>query len=447
MIKWTLAAGAALGVCKGKIVEILEQTAGRETAFAAAESTSTRSVHIVGDNGGLAWFTQLFPIPAIATSTNGLVSYATPNVGAMATGTDNAYWLGKNTPWVDLPAALQATCFLAGTSQAHVQNGAQQSVSVLGANNIFAFATALQASSPSVVPVIAVSGVGIGSAPGSAQPTAVVSSTDIVNLFNSAASRAGGLLAKSNDATTYAVQYAAFAQLNRASQRSTQKIGYRTAIGAAGLLGTNLEAQLRIDTTADYARYGVTAGDVKELPIAQALIIAVKAFRMGLTNSIVLPAMSDDPHSAFSDGRVNTVPGKLKGILDAFMKDLKASTDSVTGQVLSDDTVITVTGDTPKDVTNHAQGDWTDGTPGGANQVFVYSAGHLKSGWFGSTSAAGVVTGYGADGKPAAFNNANTAKYALASIAYAIAKGDERAIAPFANGTTISGNFGRPKQL
>jgi hypothetical protein len=35
----------------------------------------------------------------------------------------------------------------------------------------------------------------------------------------------------------------------------------------------------------------------------------------------------------------------------------------------------------------------------------------------------------------------------MASIAYAIAKRDERAISQFANGLTISGNFGLPKEL
>ena len=49
--------------------------------------------------------------------------------------------------------------------------------------------------------------------------------------------------------------------------------------------------------------------------------------------------------------------------------------------------------------------------------------------------------------QPAPYDPAQTAKYALASIAYAIAKRDERAIAQFANGTIISGVFGNPKDL
>ena len=67
-----------------------------------------------------------------------------------------------------------------------------------------------------------------------------------------------------------------------------------------------------------------------------------------------MPAMNDDPHGAFADGRVNTIPSQLKGILDAFMTDLKSTTDDVTNKVLADDTVITIGGDTPKDCTSHA---------------------------------------------------------------------------------------------
>jgi hypothetical protein len=75
----------------------------------------------------------------------------------------------------------------------------------------------------------------------------------------------------------------------------------------------------------------------------------------------------------------------------------------------------------------------------------VYSAGHLVSGWFGSVDRNGKALGYGADGKPAAYVGADTAKYATASIAYAIAKRDDRAITNFANGLTIGGVFGNLK--
>jgi hypothetical protein len=446
LIKWTVAAGAALGVSRGKIIEILEKTAGKETAFQAAASITTRSVHICAGNGGLSWFTLLFPQVDIIQANDANLSYHKPGMFTKVDGTDRPYFVGPDSPWQTLAPAKQFTGFVAGRSQAHT-NDPQTTVATLNNNNIFAFATALQSSSPSVVPVIAINGLTIGTAPGASAATAVGDATQIVNLFNSAASRAGGLLSKSQDATTYAVQYAAFAQLNKAAQRSTQKISYGTAVGAAGLLGTNLAAKLQIQT-ADLTRYGVsgaTPNNVKA--IANALIVAVKAFQMGLTNSIVMPAMNDDPHGAFADGRINTIPAQLKVILDAFMTDLTSTTDSVTNEVLSDNTVITITGDTPKDSTSHAGGNWGDGTPGGSNLVFTYGAGHLKTGWFGGISRTATVTGYDAAANNATYDPVMTAKYALASIAYAIAKGDERAISPFANGVAISGIFGVPKQL
>ncbi|HEY0254395.1 MAG TPA: hypothetical protein VGC41_22865, partial [Kofleriaceae bacterium] len=256
LIKWTVAAGAALGVSRGKVIEILEKTAGKETAFQAATSAATRSVHVCAGNGGLAWFTLLFPQVAIAKSGDANFSYHKPGMAVDFQGTDRPYVTGPDTPWATLPAKKQFTGFVCGRTQAH-SNDPQPTVSVFNNNNIFAFASALQASNPSVVPVVAVNGLALGTAPGAAQPTAVGSADQIVNLFNSAASRAGGLLSKSQDATTYAVQYSAFAQLNRAANRSTTKISYTTAVGAAGLLGTNLAAKLQIQQ-ADLTRYGVT---------------------------------------------------------------------------------------------------------------------------------------------------------------------------------------------
>jgi hypothetical protein len=77
--------------------------------------------------------------------------------------------------------------------------------------------------------------------------------------------------------------------------------------------------------------------------------------------------------------------------------------------------------------------------------MFLYSAGYLKSGWFGGIDRTGKVTGAGPDGKPTDYNSAMTAKYATASLAYAVARGDERAIAPFTNGITVGGVFGAGK--
>jgi hypothetical protein len=438
LIKWTLAAGAALGVGRAKIAEILEKTAGKETAFAATTSTSARSLHLVAGNGGLSWFQLMWPQTAIADSGNANFSYHLPGKTFNVAGTDNPLRLGPDSPWQTLPPTMQMTGFVCGASRAHTRDA--NTTGDIGGINLYSIASALQSSTSSVVPLVAVGGLAATGATGGAAVTPVNAPTDIVNLFNSAASRAGGLLAKSQDASWYGVQYASFAQLNRAAATSVQMGSYATASSAANLLGTNLAAQLTI-TADDTMRYGLTGARPTVQTIGQGLIIAVKAFKLGLTNSIVMPAFDDDPHGAFAQLDTVVVAPQLKVVLDAFMNDLQNTTDDVTQQLLSDDTVITVNGDTPKDITHNA-GNWDDGTAGGANLLMIYSAGALKTGWFGSMNTDGSATGYDASANPTTYSSTATAKFATASAAFAIAKRDERAISAFANGTTIGGIFG-----
>lgn len=443
LIKWSVAAGAALGVSRSKIFEILEKTAGRDVAHAAAANATTRSVHLIAGNGGAAWFQLLWPHNDVAAANNANFAWHRPGESMLVAGTDKPLTVGPDTPFRDLPAQKQMTVFQCGANETHTQ--APQSVLSLNGSNIISIASALQASSPSVIPMITIGVADAGTAPGAARPANVGNADGVVNLFNSAASRAGGLLAVQTDATLYKAHYDAFAQLNRAATLSTQRASYQTASNAAAFLGTNLAAKLQI-TQADLDRYGIdgtTRANVRD--IGRALIVAVKAFKMGLTNAIALPAMRDDPHGAFADGSAMSVPPMLKKVFDGFMNDLKNTIDDNTGQVLADDTIITICGDTTKSPT--ARGGWPDGTPQNSNVMWVYSAGHLKSGWFGGTTRGNQAQGFDAAGNTAAYNGANTARFALASVAYAVAKRDDRAIATFANGLTIAGPFGRLKDI
>jgi hypothetical protein len=443
LIKWSVAAGAALGVSRSKIFEILERTAGKEVAMAASANPTARSVHIIAGNGGAAWFQLLWPHNDIAAAADPNFAWHRPGESMLVSGTDKPLTVGPDTPFKDLPASKQMTVFQCGNNETHTQN--PTSVISLNGNNIISIASALQSASPSVIPMITIGGVDAGTAPGAARPAGVNNADGVVNLFNSAASRAGGLLSNAADATLYKAHYDAFAQLNRAADRSTTRSSYQTASSAAQFLGTNLSAKLQI-TQADLDRYGIdgtTRANVRD--IGRAFIVAVKAFKMGLTNAIALPAMRDDPHGAFADGSAMSVPPMLKKVFDGFMNDLKATVDDNTGQVLADDTVITICGDTTKTPLN--RGGWGDGTPNNSNVIWVYSAGHLKSGWFGGTTRNGVAQGFDAAGNTAAYNGANTARMALASVAYAVAKRDDRAINAFANGITVAGVFGRLKDL
>jgi hypothetical protein len=441
LIKWSVAAGAALGVSRAKVFDILERAAGKETAFAASENPTTRSVHMVFGNGGLAWMTAFWPHNDIAAAVP--AGAAVKPGGTLLTGTDKPLTASVDAPWKTIPGQRQITAFLCGNNETHTRQ--PQSVVGLNGNNIFSVASALQSSSPSVIPIITIGDVDVGTAPGSARPANVGDGNGIVGLFNSAASRAGGLLSKTTDASLYKAHFDAFAQLNKAANRSTTKMAYTTASGAAQFLGTNLAAKLQLVQT-DLDKYGINGNTRNNVAaIGRALAVSVKAFKMGLTNSVVLPAMDDDPHGAWDGGDINVVPGQLQQVFNAFMDDLANTVDDNTMKALGDDTVITIHGDTTKDPLN--KGGWPDGTPGNTNTVYVYSAGHLKSGWFGSVDRNANVKGFDAQGNPAQYNGANTAKYAMASIAYAIAKRDERAISNFANGLTISGVFGRPKDL
>jgi hypothetical protein len=125
------------------------------------------------------------------------------------------------------------------------------------------------------------------------------------------------------------------------------------------------------------------------------------------------------------------------------MTDLQNTVDVNSQKPLASNIVITMKGDTYKSPTNKAG--WGDGTPQNSNLVYIYSSGQLLSGWFGDMSATGTAQGVGPDGKLTTYNGANTAKYALASVLYATAQGDDRAIQGLAGGVQVSGIFGNVK--
>jgi hypothetical protein len=125
------------------------------------------------------------------------------------------------------------------------------------------------------------------------------------------------------------------------------------------------------------------------------------------------------------------------------MGDLQKTVDDNTGQPLADNIVIINKGDTFK--TPVDRNGWNDSTPNGSNAIWVYGAGHLYSGFFGDVSADYVARGAGPDGALTTYNAATTAKQALASILYAVAKRDASLIQSFVAGTPVSGIFGPPR--
>src|SRR5690606_17395127 len=144
LIKWSVAAGAALGVSRSKVFDILERTAGRDVAFAAAENATTRSVHIIAGNGGAAWFQLLWPHNEVAAANNVNVAWHRPGESMPVTGTDKPLTIGPDTPFADLPAERQMTVFQCGANETHTAN--PTSVISLNGSNIISIASALQSS-------------------------------------------------------------------------------------------------------------------------------------------------------------------------------------------------------------------------------------------------------------------------------------------------------------
>ena len=436
LIQGGLAAGAALGVGPVRIMEIFERTAGPRVAEAAAAMPMKRSVHLRAGIGGLAWYTLLWPHNDIAATAANNPTTTWPFTAAqtrVVQGTGGALTLGPNTPFAAAAPERQMTAFMAGANEAHTANPSSI-VRSLSGNSMFAIAAVLQADNPTVIPVITVDDVDFGTAPGAPRAAVVPSGRDIVGLFNSAASRAGGLLDKlryAGHADLYRAHFETLAQLNRAAGRSTTRDSYATARSAARFVGTNLAAQLAI-TPADETAYGIDGtmrSDVAE--IARTLIVAAKAFQLRLTSSVILPALRDDPHTAFQDlPSLMATTASLRGVLDAFLADLTQRTDAVSGQSLADSIVITIEGDTPKDPL--VRTNWGDNTYQNSNWLYVYGGGMLKTGWFGGIDRNAQVRGFDpTTGAPAPYDGDLQAQAVVAAVAYAITNGSIRRVQDF----------------
>src|SRR5688572_29121840 len=74
-IKWSAVLAAALGIERSRYLDVMFDKAGAALAEDAQCSKAMRHVHLLAGNGGLAWFTQVFPIPAVAKAGNAQFSF------------------------------------------------------------------------------------------------------------------------------------------------------------------------------------------------------------------------------------------------------------------------------------------------------------------------------------------------------------------------------------
>jgi hypothetical protein len=441
-LQFAAAAGAVFALDRAKVLDVVSDSAGSAMADDMC-AASNRSVHIIAGNGGFAWFNLLWPHLAIATSNNQSFAYHAQGKSIKAKDTDKDFYFSPESPWQDLDKTKRISAFMAGTNQTHTTTPGS-AATIGGMQSMLAAVAAIQKVTPSLLPVIGINPVQFGSAPGAPDIALVGDADGMVQLFNSAASRA--ILEVPEDASLYEAHYKAFLSLSKASARSTVARQLRIGKSSANFLGKNLAAQLA-PSADDLTRYGIDGNTATKLSeIGKALITAVKAFKLGLTQSVILPAMMDDPHGAFQDMNVlqDTV-STLGGMLDAFMLDLAAIKDpACTNHTLADTTVMTIHGDTPKDPFT-ASG-WPDGTPNNANWLYVMGNGWLKTGWFGGVKPDGSSDGFDpSTGAVIAGQASNvTSAPAGAAVLYAIARGDMRRVRDFYAGPALDGIINKP---
>jgi hypothetical protein len=423
-IKWSAVVAAALGIERSRYLDVMFDKAGAALAEDAQCAKAARHVHMLAGNGGLAWFTQLFPIVSVARAGNPQFSFlGAPNQITDAP-TDYPSVHGPFSPAKTLAKKYQWSMIVEGTNQTHTAQ--PNSGLALGGNGLLAACAAMQrAANPTLIPVMAVNPLQFGTANGAPAPATVANANGLVDLFNSAASRT--LLQDPRNAALSEAYYKAFLSLNAAASRQTAMKTYGTGKVAINLLGRNLADQLRA-TAADDTRYGIGQGtptNVQE--IGRALIVAIKAFKLGLTGMLMIPAMRDDPHGAYNNiGGSTNIATMLGRIIDGFMNDALNTPDpSCSGRNLLDNLVISITGDTYKAPFNRAG--WGDGTPANSNIMYVMGAGYLKTGWLGALTPGATQVMDPATGQLVAANGqslGNAAAAGARAVAYAVAKGD-----------------------
>ena len=158
----------------------------------------------------------------------------------------------------------------------------------LNGSNIISVASALQSASPSVIPMITIGGVDVGTAPGAARPAARrqrrrrCRSVQLGGL----ARRWSALEGDGRAAVQGALRCVRPAQPR--ANRSTHEVRVpdRVERGAVPRYEPRREAADHARrTSTGYGIDGTTRANVRD--IGRALIVAVKAFKMGLTNSVV----------------------------------------------------------------------------------------------------------------------------------------------------------------
>jgi len=120
-LRWGGTVAACLGLERAKLLNFVNDTGGSALADNLSCSTTNRSVHLIGGNGGFAWFTLLWPHNQIATGSaaNAAYAFTQPGKQVQATLTDNTFYYAPESPFQKLGKKFQMSAFMAGKPETH----------------------------------------------------------------------------------------------------------------------------------------------------------------------------------------------------------------------------------------------------------------------------------------------------------------------------------------
>lgn len=448
-IRGVLSASAALGLGPTRALEVLDQMGGSALASEGC-SKVCRVVNLIGGNGGLAWFTLLWPAPRSITEFRPSFSYDDPMRAVRVAGIPDGrqlfvrrFDMGRPPLWENLGERKRVSCLMTGRNVGHenapVRDGNSNTLrgGVGGPVQIFAAAAATQAPLQALVPVIGIrfnnENMPYGRAPGAPPPQASVpSATEMIGLFSSAASRLADRLGNVRNQRLFDQYYKAFLSLAKTADRATYQRAYADSRVAVQLVAQNLGSRLAVDRAKLQAWCGPAIVDDKVVAMAEALMVTANAFKLGLTAQVTFPVFMDDPHPAFTDlTRTARIADGTARVLQAFLDELSMEKEpTCPSRSLADNLVITISGDLPKNP--FIRDNWPDSTPGAANWIYVMSNGYIKPGWHGDVTPNSKTL---FDPRTGALDPAqpeeNATNAALAAVLYAVVQGDDRRVRDF----------------
>lgn len=456
-LRWIGAVGAAAGLERSGLLNFVADSGGSALADGLCPATN-RSVHLICGNGSFAWFQLLWPHLEVANSMNPAMAYHAFGQGFEYTETGHKpLHYGPQAPWTDQvnkKPLRPVTAIMAGKDETHTDTPG--SAATLGSSaSMLAAVASIQTAVPTLVPVIGIVPFDFGKADGAPSIATVSSGDGMAELFSSVASNL--TLKAQEDKDLFETYYKALLGVRYAAGRPSWQPHTDITKKAAKLIGFDYSTQLK-PTATDLANYGINALNqsgasssqkTKLTAFGRAMIVAARAIREGLTNSVVIglsPGPTSDttftdPHQVFNDMTALNATAKAIGdILNGFYADLAGANDPVCmGQKMDQSVVMTVHGDTPHNPLI-ASG-WPDATPGGSNWMYVMGAGYLKTGWFGGVRANKQVDGFdpatGADVPDQ--KSTVTSAAAGSAVAYAVAKGSTNTVSQFNGGLPIGG--------